>query len=121
MAQHKESQSGQASKGVGEANLRQHSPNSTGRGERGSAPDDSNRGVARGSTGSGPMSNESDRTSRHDTEAGSPGPGNPSESDEMPLTLGSNGGGRNDDQSPDTGSGGGPRGTEAHPQHRKAS
>jgi hypothetical protein len=48
-------------------------------------------------------------------------PGHSGQPDEMPLTMGSNGGGRDDDQPGATDSGRKPGGTEVHSQHRKAS
>lgn len=122
MAEHKDHDSGQATKGIGGSDPRQHNPTSTGRGESGSSPDESSRGVARGSTGRGRMSNESDRTAHSGPgESGSNRPSHPGQPDEMPLTMGSNGGGRDDNQPAGTDAGSKPRGTEAHSQHRKAS
>ena len=121
MAEHKETQSGQASKGIGGSDPRQQNPTSTSRGETNPDREESSRGVARGSTGSGRMSNESDRAAHQHAEHGGDRPGLPSQPDEMPLTMGSNGGGRDDDQPAGTDSGPKPRGTEVHPQHRKAS
>jgi hypothetical protein len=56
--------------------------------------------------------------------AGKPGthrPTHPGKPDEMPLTMGSNGGGREDNQPAGTDVGRKPRGTEAHPDHQKTS
>ncbi len=120
MAEHKDKESGQATKGIGGSDPRQHNETSTGRGESGSARDETTRGVAHGSTGSGRMSNESDADSGSG-ESGSHRPNHPTQPDEMPLTLGSNGGGANDDQPAGTDSGRGPKGTEVHNDRRKAS
>ncbi|HEX3660170.1 MAG TPA: hypothetical protein VHU89_02000 [Acidobacteriaceae bacterium] len=49
--------SGEATKGVGEADPRQHNETSTGRGESGSAPDASRRGVVQPSTSGSRASN----------------------------------------------------------------
>jgi hypothetical protein len=119
MAEHKEQQSAQAMKGVGGSDPRQHNQTSTGRGESASARDESSRGIAQGSTGSGRMSNESDRVGHRGESAGRPG--HPAQPDEMPLKLGSNGGGRNDDQPAGSDSARPPRGTESHSEQRKAS
>lgn len=120
MAEHKDQHSGQATKGSGGADPRQTNKTSTGRGESGSARDESSRGIAQGSTGSGRMSDESDR-SGHSDESGSRRPSHERQPDEMPLTLGSNGGGRDDDQPAGTDQGRSPRGTGAHSEGRKAS
>lgn len=118
MSEYKEQQSGQASKGVGGSDPRQHNPTSTGRGESGSARDESSRGVAQGATGSGRMSNESDRAA-HKDDSGRHHPIHLGEPDKM--TLGSNGGGRDDEQPAGTDSGRKPGGTEKHGEQRKAS
>jgi hypothetical protein len=122
MAEHKDQQSGQATKGVGGSDPRQHNETSTGRGESGSARDESRRSVANQSTSDGRSSNESDRGTRSGSgEAGSHKPSHSSQPDEMPLTLGSNGGGRDDEQPANADSGRKPAGTEAQSQKRKAS
>lgn len=123
MAEHKDQQSGQAEKGIGGSVPRQHKDTSAGGSESGSVRDESRRGVVHGSTSGGRSSNETDRSPnpRGDRESGQPRPGHPAQPDEMPLTPGSNGGGREDDQRSGTDSGRGPRGTEAHPEDRKAS
>ena len=64
------------------------------------------------------MSNESDV---HKNESSTQKPSHPGEPDEMPLTLGTNGGGREDDQPAGTDQGRAPRGTEAPRRDRKAS
>jgi hypothetical protein len=119
MAEHKEAQSGQATKGIGGTDPRQHNKTSTGRGESGSARDENARGVAHGSSGSGRMSNESDRD--EPGESGAHRPSHRAEPDDMPLTLGSNGGGPKGDQPSGSETGRGPRGTEVRSEGRKAS
>ncbi len=54
-------------------------------------------------------------------ESGDNRPSHPAQPDEIPLTLGSNGGGRGDNQPAGTDSGRTPRGTEVHSEQRKAS
>lgn len=136
MAEHKEHESGQSTKGIGGSDPRQHSESSTGRGESNSAREESRRGVAQGSTSGGRSSNESDSDMRGNRESGNREsgthrPGHGAQPDEVPLTMGSNGGGREDNQPAGTDTGRKPRGTESHEagthagtqnkEHRKAS
>jgi hypothetical protein len=114
MSEHKDRQSGQATRGIGGSDPRPHNETSTGRDESGSV-----RGESRQSTSGGRSSNESDRAAQ--SESGEHRPSHPAQPDERPLTLGSNGGGRYDNQPADTDSGCKPRGTEAHSGRRKAS
>lgn len=128
MAEHREEHSGQASKGIGGTDPREHNETSTGRGASGSARDESRRGVAHGSTSGGRSSNGSDREPRAGGDASQHRPSHPGQPNEMPLTMGSNGGGRDDDQPAGTMQGRQPRGTESHKReaeperkHRKTS